>query len=66
MEIPFGVIISIGDKSNVIITDYIENEGIDLIDVISYSMKVAKLYSTGGLLITNDEFNQRTLASGGE
>jgi len=58
MEIPFGVIINRGDKSNAIITDFIENEGIDLIGVIPYSMKAAKLYSTGELLITNDEFNQ--------
>jgi MinD superfamily P-loop ATPase len=58
MEISFGVIINRGDDNNVIITDYLESEVIDLIGIIPYSMHAARLYSKGELLIKDNQLNK--------
>ncbi|MEA1974725.1 MAG: ATP-binding protein [Bacillota bacterium] len=59
MKIPFGIIINRSSNDDHIITDYLESDDIDLIGKIPYSMKAARLYSKGIMLISDDEFNQR-------
>jgi MinD superfamily P-loop ATPase len=58
MAIPFGVIINRGDGNNGIITDYLEDEKIDLIGIIPYSMKAAQMYSKGNLLINDNQLKK--------
>ena len=58
MRVPFGVIINRGNDENNIITTYLEEENIDLIGVIPYSMKAAQLYSKGDLLIKDHELSK--------
>ena len=58
MRVPFGVIINTGNDENNIITTYLEEENIDLIGVIPYSMKAAQLYSKGDLLIKDHELSK--------
>lgn len=50
-EIPFGVVINRSNEYDHIITDYLEEENIELIGKIPYSKKAAHLYSKGELLI---------------
>ncbi len=59
MKIPFGIVINRSSKDDHIILDYLESDNIDLIGKIPYSMKAARLYSKGIMLISDDEFNQR-------
>jgi len=56
MEIPFGIVINRSSKDDHIITDYLENNTIDLIGKIPYSMKAARLYSRGEMMIDDTEF----------
>lgn len=58
MEIPFGVIINRGDGNNQIIKSYLVKEKIELIGTIPYSMKAARLYSEGNLLIHDQELKE--------
>jgi MinD superfamily P-loop ATPase len=56
MEIPFGIVINRSSKDDHIITDYLESDNIDLIGRIPYSMKAARLYSRGEMMIDDTEF----------
>lgn len=51
LDIPFGVVINRSNDYDYIITDYLEEENIELIGKIPYSKKAAHLYSKGELLI---------------
>jgi len=59
MKIPFGIVINRSSKDDHIITDYLESENIDLIGKIPYSMRAARLYSEGKMMIEDEEFYER-------
>lgn len=58
LKIPFGVIINRGDENNPIVTDYLSKEAIHLIGVLPYSMKAARIYSKGDLLLEDNELRK--------
>ncbi len=59
MKIPFGIVINRSSQDDHIITDYLKSENIDLIGKIPYSMKAARLYSEGKMMIEDEEFYER-------
>ena len=55
MEIPFGVVINRSTNDDYIIESYLNKNKYSLIGKIPYSMKAARLYSKGKLMIKDNE-----------
>ena len=59
MGIPFGVAINKAMDNNMSITDFCDNENIDIIIEIPYSRKIAEEYSKGNLPVDGNKVWQR-------
>lgn len=55
LGLPFGVVINRGDENNTLITDYCEEESIQLLAIIGHDKDVAKTYAGGGLIYNKVE-----------
>lgn len=58
MKIPFGVVINRSTVDDSIIINYLKENSYDLIGKIPYSMKAAKLYSNGEMMISDVDFRK--------
>lgn len=58
MNIPLGVIVNRADKDEVLITSYCKDENIDILGIIPFEKKAAKLYSQGKFLVEEQEYKK--------